>query len=111
MSTFKDIAKAKFKEKLASIGEFYVEEWETTVYFKPMTMKEMGVLEESRMSSNSPEIVVDNVIARARDQDMSLLFKRVERLELLREYNPDTLADISIAMTKWDVELKESAGN
>ena len=111
MSTFKDIAKAKFKEKLAEIGEFYVEEWDIKVYFKPMTMKEMGVMEESRISSNSPEIVVDNIIARARGEDMNLLFKKTERLELLREYNPDTLADISIAMTKWDVELKESAGN
>ena len=111
MSTFKDVAKAKFKEKLAEIGQFYVEEWDTTVYFKPMTMKEMGVMEDGRISSNSPEIVVDNVIARARDEDMNPLFKKVERLELLHEYNPDTLADISIAMTKWDVELKESAGN
>ena len=111
MASFKDVAKAKFKEKLASIGDFYVDEWEATVYFRPMTMKEMGVMEESRLSSNSPEIVVDNVIARARDENMDLLFKKVERLELLREYNPDTLADISIAMTKWDVELKESAGN
>ena len=111
MSTFKDIAKAKFREKLSSIGEFYVEEWETTVYFKPMTMKEMGALEEVKNVSNSPEAVIGNIISRARDADMALLFKKVDRLELLNEYNPDTLADISLAMTKGDVELKDSTGN
>ena len=111
MATFKDIAKAKFKEKLSEIGEFYVDEWDITVYFKPMTMREMGVIEDGRLSSNSPEIVVDHVIARAIDADMKPLFKKVERQELLREYNPSTLSDISNAMVKWDVELKDSTGN
>ena len=111
MSTFKDIAKAKFKDKLAEVGEFYVGEWDVTIYFKPMTMRGMGILEDGRTTSNSPEVVVDHVIARAMDADMKPLFKKAERPELLREYNPDTLADISIAMTKWDNELRGSAGN
>ena len=111
MSSFKEVARAKFKEKLASIGEFHVDEWDITVYFRPQTLKEMGVLEDGRASSNSSEVVVDNVIARALDSDMTPLFKRAERQELLREYDPITLADISMAITKWDAELRESAGN
>lgn len=105
-----DKMKAQFSEKLQAIGDYYVDEWEETIYFRVLTLKERNDI-AARSKGGDLDVIVETLIARARDADGNLMFKKANKLEMMREVDPDIMADVVLAMGRFDSEMKESAGN
>lgn len=105
-----DKMKAQFAEKLQAIGEHHIEELDETIYFRVLTLKERNDI-AARSKGGDLDVIVETLIARARDANGDLLFKRANKLELMREVDPDAMADVVLAMGRFDAEMKESAGN
>ncbi len=78
------------------------------VYFrKKASIFEAMAIEKARERGGRFDVVAETVLVRARNSEGSLLFQDSDRDQLIKQYDPDSVADVFMAM----VDKEEPAGN
>lgn len=89
-----------------------VPEWETTIYFKPVTnfTVEQKII-ELHSKGKTVEALVESLIQRALDADGKRLFTTADKVTLMREVDPNVIVSIVTKMNEVSAAAKESMGN
>ena len=98
-----DQATKHFEAKLGELKSVAVPEWATTVFFRPGTLHEQGVIFGLQNAGQTDEAVAMTIILRARNEDGSKMFKKAEKFEILHKVDPEVITNIINAMN--DVDL------
>ena len=75
-------------------------EWSTTIYWKPINLREQGEIQALVSDGKTDEAVAMTLILRARNQDGSKMFKRGDAFEIRTLTDPDVVARIVTAMSE-----------
>ena len=108
-----DKAKAHYQNKLSEEPrEIKIPEWDTTAYIKPaMSLQRLGEVMEAANSGKSAETMVLTIIYRLIDEDGKPIFRKVEKSELMRQTDPDVLAEIVNQINLGDPTAEDIEGN
>ncbi|MEE9452563.1 MAG: hypothetical protein V3V61_07400 [Gammaproteobacteria bacterium] len=116
MSTLLDSAKQHFQDLLHQhqLLKLHVPQWQLAgktaiIYFQPLatlTVKQFSELSELAKKARVEDFV-DILILRAVDAEGQSLFKKTERLELLRHVSPQIICRIVAQMGEMDNSLDE----
>lgn len=99
MSDVLEKAKQHFRSQIANKQDsFYVPEWDTTIYYKPMNARQQDAIFKLANEGKIIEAMVENMILRALDEDGKPLFKPVHKVELMRHTDPDVITRIASQM-------------
>jgi hypothetical protein len=106
-------AKAHYKAKLtAEPRELHIPEWDTTVYIRPgISLHNLGEIMEAASGGKSAEAMVLTLIHRLIDGEGKPVFKKAEKVELLRGVDPDVLARIVGEINASDPTEEDVSGN
>ena len=100
-------AKAHFKE-IADKGQAHLDvpEWGTVVYWNisGLNFAQQSKVIELQQKGKSAEALVEMMIMRALDADGKKMFKLVEKIEIMREVDPNVILKIVTAMGDSDTE-------
>jgi len=111
-----DNAKSHFKDLIAGNGTKCIEvtEWgdkngPAKVYFKPLAALPVQQFSEvaKLATQESVEAFIDILIIRCLDENGSPLFKKTNRLELLRHVSPQVVCSVITQMGEIDNSLEE----
>jgi hypothetical protein len=91
-----DAAKAHFAQRRLQVDSVEIPEWNATIYFKPITMKQKMAIYEG--SPSIQEICVRSLIYRAIDAEGNALFSAASRVELINQCDPDVIERVALAM-------------
>ena len=103
-----------FKSRDNDLKEFHVEEWDTTIYYKPYgSFKEQSAVIQLHQQGKVVEALVETIVAKARNADGSKMFAPAERTILLNSVDPDVIVQIATVLNGSDVEydVEETAKN
>ena len=106
-------AKSHFKDAIAGGNKaIEVPEWETTLYFKPITTfaQEQGVV-KLHTEGKITEALVETLITRALDEDGKRVFKGADRVILMNQVDPSIIMKIITELNADSEELEEALGN
>ena len=98
-----DQATKHFEAKLGEMQSFKVPEWGTTVYFRPVTLDEQGVIFGLQNQGKSADAVAMTIILRARNEDGTRMFKKADKFEIMHKVVPDVITKIINAMGEVDL--------
>ncbi len=112
-------AQAQFKERRSpdALLEVPVPEWGISVYYWPdMTLAERREIflfakQDGDKTILDLEAMAVTVQVRARDKHGAKLFGRVERKDLMNEYDPDVLVRIVTEMNTGGVNIEDAEKN
>lgn len=108
MSGILDKARAHFRAKLD--GEMLsceVPEWGLTVFWKPLNLKQQNKIYK-HLADKSLIALVETLIIRARNIDGDLLFKPIDKTELMTSVDPGVINRIVEAMGEEDEESPDA---
>lgn len=112
-STPMDKITSHFRNKVSGkMNSVFVEEWETTIYFKEAnTLKEEGRMLELAQQGKAIEALVETLIVKAKNEDGTNMFKPADRTVLLNEADPKVIirvvGDINSANDESNLEIAE----
>lgn len=108
-----DKAKAHYAAKLsAEPRSLLVPEWSSTVYIKPgISLASLGEIMELANSGKTAEAMALTLIHRLIDEDGKPVFRKVERLELMKSVDPDVLSRIVSEINSGDPDQEDVSGN
>ena len=98
-----DQATKHFEAKLGEMKSVKVPEWGTTVFYRPVTLDEQGVIFGLQNEGKTAEAVAMTIILRARNEDGSKMFKKAEKFEIMHKVDPDVITNIINAMSEIDL--------
>ncbi len=110
MSALLEAAKQHWRAKLADgmqcveVPEWGTPEQPARVWFRPLTLEEEGQI---LSVDGDAEQLAMYLIVRARDEEGRKLFRKVDRLELMKHVDPQVIARIVGEMRKADAESIE----
>jgi len=106
-------AKAHYSAKLsAEPRALEVPEWGTTVYIRPgISLANLGEIMELANGGKTAEAMALTLIHRLVDEDGKAIFRKVERIELMRSVDPDVLSRIVSEINSNDPDQEDVAGN
>lgn len=106
-------AKAHYQAKLtAEPRELHIPEWDTTVYIKPgISLHNLGEIMEAASSGKSAEAMVLTLMHRLIDGEGKPIFKKAEKVELLRSVDPDVLSRLVSEINQTDPTQDDISGN
>lgn len=116
---WKAAARAQFQERRTAdtLVEIPVPEWGISVYFwADMTLAERREIflfakQDGENTILDLEAMAVTMQVRARDKEGKRLFNRVERKDLMNEYDPDVLVRIVTLMNAGGVTLEDAEKN
>jgi len=104
----------KIKSRISSQpASFYVDEWETTIYCRPLTCGEMSDLQRKHPkfpSEMTGDAMVDLLIRKARDKDDNKMFTLEDKPILLRE-STTTVSSIVSRILSAQISVEEAEKN
>lgn len=108
-----DKAKAHYKDKMtAQPRAIEVPEWDATLYISPgITLQKLGEIMNLASSGNSAEAMVLTLIYRLVDGEGKPVFKKLDKLELMKSVDPDVLARIVTEINGTDPNEDDVEGN
>lgn len=82
-----------FRQKISGdMSKVYVEEWDTTIWYKiSNTLKEEGELIKLAQEGKTVEALVETLITKARNEDGTKMFKKVDKVTMMNEVDPAVL--------------------
>ena len=87
-----------------------VPEWETTIHFRPISLKSQDCI--YRLSrENDLTALAETLIVRALDADGKPMFKKTDRVRLMREVDPAIINRIVMAMAEDETTDGEAEKN
>lgn len=100
-----DKATAHYQSQLKEMKSYYVEEWDTTIYYRSTSslQAESEVVELTR-KGKSIEALVVSIINKARDENGKHIFKKLDKDKLMREVDPQVVLRISSVLNGGDAE-------
>lgn len=102
-----------FRNKVSGkMKSVYVEEWDTTIYFKEAnTLREEGRMLELAQQGKSIEALVETLIVKAKNEDGTNMFAPADRVVLMNEADPKVIirvvGDINNANEESNLEFAE----
>ena len=98
-----DKAKAHYQAQLKEMKSYYVEEWDTTIYYRATSSlaQEAEVVELTR-AKKSIEALVVSIINKARDENGKMLFSKHDRDAIMREVDPNVILRLSSVLNGGD---------
>lgn len=119
MMDWKAAARAQFQERrsLDTLVEIPVPEWGISVFYWPdMTLAERREIflfakQEGDKTTLDLEAMAVTIQMRARDKHGAKLFGRVERKDLMNEYDPDVLVRIVTEMNSGGIPVEDAEKN
>jgi len=98
-----------FKNRDNDLKELFVEEWDTTIYYKPFgNFKDQSAVIQLHQQGKVVEALVETIVAKARNADGTKMFQPAERTVLLNSVDPDVIVKIATVLnasdTEYDVE-------
>lgn len=84
---------AHFRNKIGGkMRSTYVEEWDTTIYFKEAnTLREEGRMLELAQQGKAIEALVETLVVKAKNEDGTNMFTLADRTVLLNEADPKVI--------------------
>jgi len=106
-------AKAHYKAKLsAEPRPISIPEWDVEAFIKPaMSLERLGEIMQCANQNNTAEAMVLTIIYRLIDEDGKPLFRKAEKLELLKSVDPTVLAEIVSKINDSDPTVEDVEGN
>lgn len=98
MANIMEKVKDHFRNIRQELREYYCEEWDETIYFKPMNLEENDRIFKY-VQADSLEMLVQTLIVRALDADGNKMFKNMDRKELMKHADPRVITKICEAMS------------
>lgn len=90
-----------FKNTESEMKELYVEEWDTTVYYKEKSaFKDQSAIMQLHQQGKVVEALVETIIVKARTQDGNKMFQPADRVHLLNSVDPNVLVKIATELNK-----------
>lgn len=107
-----DRATAHYQSQLKTMKEYYVEEWDITIYWRATSSlaAEAEVVELTR-ANKSIEALVTSIINKARHEDGSLMFNKHDKAKLMKEVDPQVVLRISSVLNGGDPSVGEVEKN
>lgn len=108
-----DKAKGHYKAKMSrEPRKLAVPEWGCDVYIKPgINLNHLGEIMELANSGKSAEAMAMTAIYRLVDAEDKPVFKRLDKIVLMQEVDPDVLARIVAEINSDDPDQEDAAGN
>lgn len=108
-----DKAKSHYRAKLeAEPRKIDVPEWDSIVYIKPgINLHQLGEIMELSQSGKLAEAMALTLIYRLIDENGKPLFRKAERVEIMRSVDPDVLARVVADINEADPDDEDVAGN
>lgn len=103
-----------FKAADSEMKELYVEEWETTIYYKEKSaFKDQSAIMQLHQQGKVVEALVETIVVRSLNQDGSKMFQPAERVVLLNSVDPQVLVKIATELNKTadDYDIGETVKN
>jgi len=106
-------AKQHYQTKLhAEPRKINIPEWDTVAYIKPgMNLSQLGEIMELSQSGKTAEAMALTMIFRLIDEEGRPLFKKHDRVELMKSVDPDVLAKIVGEINSNDPSEDDAEGN
>lgn len=85
-----------YQNRIKDMSSFEVPEWETTIYFRPVTTlaQESQVIELARQNK-TVEAMVLTIVNKARHEDGTLMFGKHDKVTLLNEVDPNVVLRVA----------------
>ena len=78
-----------------TMKKFYVEEWDTTIYFRPaLTWREQSKILDLTTSGKTSEALIETIIIRCLDEKGNKMFNGPDRVTLSNEVDPAVIIKI-----------------
>ncbi len=108
-----DKAKNHYKAKLtAEPSKISIPEWDTEAYIKPgINLSQLGEIMELSQNGKTAEAMALTLIYRLIDEDGQPIFRKPDRVELMRAVDPDVLARIVGEINNSDPNEEDVEGN
>ena len=106
-----DQATKHFEAKLGEMKSVKVPEWGTTVFYRPVTLDEQGVIFGLQNEGKTAEAVAMTIILRARNEDGSKMFRKAEKFEIMHKVDPDVITNAMSEIDLVDEDEEELAKN
>ncbi len=108
-----DKAKSHYKAKLtAEPSKISIPEWDTEAYIKPgINLSQLGEIMELSQNGKTAEAMALTLIYRLIDEDGQPIFRKPDRVELMRAVDPDVLARIVGEINNSDPNEEDVEGN
>ena len=95
-----------------AMQEFYIDEWETTIYYRPtLTWNEQAKLIDLSTQGKSSEALIETIIIRCKERDGSPMFTTADRTTLKNSVDPDVIVKIVGHLNKSASSLEEAEKN
>lgn len=106
-------AKSHYQAKLhAEPQKIEIPEWDTVAYIKPsLNLSQLGEIMELSQSGKTAEAMAMTLIFRLIDQEGKPLFRKPEKVDLMRSVDPDVLARVVSEINSGDPSEEDVAGN
>lgn len=106
-------AKNHYKAKLsAEPREIEIPEWNSTLFVRPgISLQALGEIMELATAGKSAEAMVMTAIYRLIDGEGKPVFKKLDKLELMKSVDPDVLARIVTEINSDDPSEDDVEGN
>ena len=98
-----DKAIEHFKSVDNNLKELWVEEWDTTIYYKEKSaFRDQSAIMQLHQQGKVVEALVETIIVKSLNKDGSKMFKPAERTILLNSVDPDVLVKIATSLNTVD---------
>jgi hypothetical protein len=106
-------AKAHYQAKLsAEPRPISIPEWELEAFIKPgISLERLGEIMQAANENKTAEAMVLTIVYRLIDGEGKQIFKKLDKLELLKAVDPDVLADIVNKINNSDPSTEDIEGN
>jgi len=102
-----DKAKAHFAQLRGEMQSIHVPEWDETIYFKPMNLKEQGQILSLVDQRKYEEAWAVKLITMARFENGNKMFTPSQKVEIIRSVDPVVLSRICEQMEPIRIEDME----
>lgn len=87
-----DKAKAHFKAQvLGEMKSLYVEEWETTIYWRPLNALQRDRIMKFALQNEMTSAAVEQVVLRSLTEDGKRIFNDADKADLMRNVDPKVI--------------------
>lgn len=106
-------AKNHYKAKLtAEPREIDIPEWDSKLYIRPgISLQALGEIMELANAGKAAEAMVMTIVHRLIDGEGKPVFKKLDKLELMKSVDPDILARIVSEINSGDPDEADAEGN
>ena len=113
MSELLEVAKAQFKDRMGgTLQAVDVPEWDCKIYFKPcLTFRQQGEILNLASQGQQAEAIALTFIMRSLDENGKMLFKTVNKKEIMNQVDPDVISRVVSAMGGDDLDVDEAEKN